>query len=158
MLQKGGLKRYQFVSDFFVGYVLIDLSVFFLQGGETKWDWWGQASKAFKTEICINGSLPFCVGNNHKVFVNCLAPVQIFHAIPSSIFSTRMRRQWMKKAVWRLSGHGSSPWWRGEWSLKPSSFWLAGAKVACFLNPLAWAYTYSPPDSVGFPRSAIQGG
>jgi len=33
------------------------------------------------------GSLPFCVGNDHKIFVNGLAPNQIFHAIPSSLFS-----------------------------------------------------------------------
>jgi hypothetical protein len=38
----------------------------------------------------------------------------------------------VRKPCERLSGHGSSTEGRGERSLKPSSFCLAGAKAACF--------------------------
>jgi len=37
------------------------------------------------------------VGINPKVFVNGLAPVQIFHAIPSSSIQRINEGQWVKK-------------------------------------------------------------
>jgi len=56
-----------------------------------------QFLKLISVGVKLYGSLPFCVGNNHKVFVNGLAPVQIFHAIPSSVYSTHKRRAVGKK-------------------------------------------------------------
>jgi hypothetical protein len=38
----------------------------------------------------------------------------------------------VRKPCGRLSEHGTSLEERGERSLEPSSFWLAGAKTACF--------------------------
>jgi len=44
-------------------------------------------SKNISKHTSSVGSLPFCVGNDHNIFVNGLAPNKIFYAIPSSLFS-----------------------------------------------------------------------
>ncbi|MGB2764634.1 MAG: hypothetical protein WBC20_09520 [Candidatus Aminicenantaceae bacterium] len=73
--------------------------------------------QAIRSTLNLIGSLPFCVGNNHKVFVNGLAPLQIFHAIPSSVYSTHKRRtvggknRLKAERAWFLSGmeRGAKP-------------------------------------------------
>ncbi len=80
-------------------------------------------------------------------FGDSLAPLRIFNAILRSLFSAAAYRSGqavrkhagfpspgegrvVRRSCERLSGHGSSTEGRGERSLEPSRFWLAGAKAA----------------------------